>query len=73
MPDQWVTKLSFQHLQLYIFNKKGVTRVKEEKFPLPVDVRRSKTSVLKLPNNNTRTAQSLSSFKKYAKAELMKK
>ena len=28
----------------------GVTRVKEEKFPLPVDVRRSKTSVLKLPN-----------------------
>ena len=31
-----------------IFDKKGVIRVEEEKFRLPVDVRGSKTSVLKL-------------------------
>ena len=32
------------------FQQNGVTRVKEEKFRLPVDVRSSKTSVLKLFN-----------------------
>ena len=37
--------------QLNIFNEKGVTCVEEEKFRLPVDVRGSKTSVLKLSNN----------------------
>ena len=50
MPDQGVTKLSFQHLQLNIFSEKGVIRVEEENFRLPVDVRGSKTSVLKLSN-----------------------
>ena len=49
MPDQWVTKLSFQHIQLGFLNEKGVLRIKEEKSWLPVDVRGSKTSVLKLP------------------------
>ena len=34
--------------QLNIFNEKGVICVEEEKFGLPVDVRGSKTSVLKL-------------------------
>ena len=48
MPDQGVTKLSFQHLQLNIFSEKGVIRVEEENFRLQVDVRGSKTSVLKL-------------------------
>ena len=48
MPDQGVTKLSFQHLQRNIFSEKGVIRVEEENFRLPVDVRGSKTSVLKL-------------------------
>ena len=52
MPDQGVTKLSFQHLQLNIFSEKGVIRVEEENFRLPVDVRGSKTSVLKLSNIN---------------------
>ena len=32
-------------------NEKGEIRIKEEKSRLPVDVRGSKTSVLKLPNN----------------------
>ena len=50
MPDQGVTKLSFQHLQLNIFNEKGVICVEEENFRLQVDVRGSKTSVLKLSN-----------------------
>ena len=50
MPDQWVTKLSFQHTQLDFLNEKGVLRIKEEKSRLPVDIRGSKTSVLKLPN-----------------------
>ena len=48
MPNQWVTKLSFWHLQLDIFDEKGVIRIEEEKFRLPVDVRGWKTSVLKL-------------------------
>ena len=50
MRDHWVTKLSFKHLQLDIFNEKKVIRVEEEKCRLPVDVRGSKTSVLKLSN-----------------------
>ena len=37
-------------LQLDFLNEKGVIRIKEEKFRLPVDVRGSKTSVLKPPN-----------------------
>ena len=51
MSDQWVTKLSFQHLKLDFLNEKGEIRIKEEKSRLPVDVRGSKTSMLKLPNN----------------------
>ena len=34
---------------LDFLNEKGVIRIKEEKSRLPVDVRGSKTSVLKLP------------------------
>ena len=48
MRDQWATKLSFYHLQLNIFNENWVICVEEEKFRLPVAVRGSKTSVLKL-------------------------
>jgi len=48
MPNHWVSKLSFKHLQLDIFDEKGVIRIEEEKFLIPVDVRGSKTSVLKL-------------------------
>ena len=51
MPEQSVTKLSFQHLQLEICNEKGAIRIKEEKFRLPVDIRGSKTAVLKLSIN----------------------
>ena len=36
-----------------MFDEKGVICVEEEKFRLPVDVRGSKTSVLKLPNIET--------------------
>ena len=47
--------------QLNIFNEKGVICVEEEKFGLPVDVRGSKTSVLKLcsvpPRSNTITSR----------------
>ena len=39
--------------QLNIFNEKGVVCVEEEKFRLPVDVRGSKTSVLKLSNSTS--------------------
>ena len=46
MPDQWVKKHSLEHLQHDFLNEKGVIRIKEEKFRLPVDVRGSKTSVL---------------------------
>ena len=49
MSDQGVTKLSFSHLQLEFLNEKGEIRIKEEKSRLPVDVRGSKTPVLKLP------------------------
>ena len=35
----------------WLLNEKGETRIKEEKSRLPVDVRGSKTSVLKLPTN----------------------
>ena len=42
-------------MNLDIFNEKGVIRVKEEKFRLPVDVRGSKTSALKLSNVYSRT------------------
>ena len=52
MPEQWVTKLSFQHLQLDFLNEKGEIRIKEEKSRLPGDVRGSKTSLLKFPINN---------------------
>ena len=52
MPEQWVTKLSFQYLQLDFLNEKGEIRIKEEKSRLPGDVRGSKTSLLKLPINN---------------------
>ena len=48
MPDHSVTKLLFEHLKLYVFNVMGIRRVEEEKIRLPVDVRGSKTSVLKL-------------------------
>ena len=40
------------NLQLDIFDVKGVIRVEEEKFRLPVYVRGSKTNVLKLSNNS---------------------
>ena len=58
MPDQWVTKLSFQHIQHFL-NEKGVLRTKEEKSRLPVDLRGSKTSVLKLPIDRLNTSASL--------------
>ena len=48
----YVRPMSYKALilafQLNIFNEKGVICVEEEKFRLPVDVRGSKTSVLKL-------------------------
>ena len=46
MSDQRVTKLSFYLSQLEICNEKGAKRVEEEK--IDVDVRGSKTAVLKL-------------------------
>ena len=52
-------ELQSSHFSIYnltFSTKKGVTRVREEKFPLPVDVRRSKTSVLKLPITSDETA-----------------
>ena len=52
--------LSFYHLQLIIFNEKGVICVEEEKFQLPVDVRGSKTSVLKLSNIEMSTQADIS-------------
>ena len=76
MPDQWVTKLSFQHLQLDFLNEKGEIRIKEEKSRLPVDVRGSKMSVLKLPivftvtqsNNKSKTIQ----WKKLRNSDVIK-
>ena len=50
MRDHSVTKLLVEHLKLYLFNVMGIRRVEEEKIRLPVDVRGSKTSVLKLSN-----------------------
>jgi len=54
MSDQPVTKLSFYQSQLEICNEKGAICVEEEKFQLPVDVRGSKTAVLKKRDSRRR-------------------
>ena len=47
-PTSYKALILSVNLQLEICNEKGATRVEEEKFRLPVDVRGSKTAELKL-------------------------